>query len=100
MIQKVSHPFCMRERPESGLCSLIVSSRVSMNAVRNVSALLIIIATSFIKDITITEKGISIKFKKKLDHRVKEIADEAVKRKIVESVSPGSVWRFLNDAKE
>ena len=82
MIQKVSHPFCMRERPESGLCSLIVSSRVSMNAVRNVSALLIIIATSFIKDITITEKGISIKFKKKLDHRVKEIADEAVKRKV------------------
>jgi len=30
---------------------------------------------------------------------LKEIADEAVKRKIVESVSPGSVWRFLNDAK-
>lgn len=28
----------------------------------------------------------------------KEIAEEAVKRKIVESVSPASVWRFLSEA--
>ncbi len=29
---------------------------------------------------------------------LKEIADEAVKRKIIKSVSPASVWRFLNEA--